>query len=218
MGNSINPVDGGGGRAGGAGRMSGAEAMRGGANASANNSNMADSMSKSLTTGGKAIFDTPGAQQDFQKGMQSAIGNLVEGAKSGDTEKMTKGITELISLLTGLAGAQGKKSGGGQESAEKSGGGSGGQKAQGGQGAGPAAGASGAGGADDKKKKMMELIQMMLAMGIPPEMIGKLLEAMGMPAQEAQQLMSQAQQANGEDKAGDKSTAQQPLRQGGIPA
>lgn len=206
MGNSINPVYGDGGRAGGAGRMSGAaEAMRGGANVSANNSNMADSISKSLTTGGKAMFDTPGAQQDFQKGMRSAIGNMVEGAKSGDTDKMTKGITELISLLTGLAGAQGKKSGGRQG-------------AQGSQGAGPAAGASGTGGADDKKKKLMELIQMMLAMGIPPEMIGKLLEAMGMPAQEAQQLMSQAQQANGELEAGDESTAQQSMRHGGIPA
>ena len=106
-----------------------------------------------------------------------------------------QGITELLSLIGGLASAQGKKGGEEEAGAEKGGG------AQGAQGSSPASGASGASGAesDDKKKKLMELIQMLMAMGVSPEMISQLLQSMGIPAAEAQQMMSQAQQQQGED-------------------
>ena len=154
---------------------------------------LADNISNSLTGGGRAQFATPGAQQDFQKGMRAAVGDLVEGAKSGNTEQMTKGLTAMISLITNLAKAQ--KS----DSAEK-------PESGASKGAGESQGASApaSGSADgDKKKKLLELIQMLMAMGVPPEMISQLLEAMGMPPAEAKQLMSQASQAAGQNASSD---------------
>ena len=166
----------------------------------ASNNSFADSLSKALTSGGKATFESPGAQKDFESGMRSAINNMIEGGKSGDKEQMMKGITELLSLIGGLASAQGKKGGEDEGTSEKGGGGA--QGAQGAQGSSPASGASGAESADgDKKKKLMELIQMLMAMGVSPEMISQLLQSMGIPAEEAQQMMNQAQQQQGQDSA-----------------
>ena len=174
-----------------------------GASNTDSNNKFADSLSKALTSGGKATFESPGAQKDFEGGMRSAVNNMIEGGKSGDKEQMMRGITELLSLIGGLASAQGKKGGEKDEgAAEKGDGGS--QGAQGAQGSSPAAGAESSDG--DKKKKLMELIQMLMAMGVSPEMISQLLQSMGIPAEEAQQMMNQAQQQQGQDSATDDGT------------
>jgi hypothetical protein len=151
--------------------------------------NLADSISKSLTDGGRSSFETPGAQQDFQKGMRSAIADMVKGGESGDMEQMMKGVTAMLGLLSGLAKPTGsdspKESASGNESGNPSKASDCNQAASS-----PAAGSS----EEDKKKKLLELIQMLLSMGVSPEMITQLLQSMGMSSSESQQLLSQASQ------------------------
>jgi hypothetical protein len=179
---------------GGSSRASSISSASSSTSNTASNNSFADSLSKALTSGGKATFESPGAQKDFESGMRSAVNNMIEGGKSGDKEQMMKGITELLSLIGGLSSAQGKKGGEDQGASEESGG------AQGAQGSSPASGASGAESTEsDKKKKLMELIQMLMAMGVSPEMISQLLQSMGISDSEAQQMMSQAQQQQGQD-------------------
>jgi hypothetical protein len=198
--NSVDPMGpvGGGGSSRASSQINATSTSNSASNTASNDS-FADSLSKALTSGGKATFESPGAQKDFESGMRSAINNMIEGGKSGDKEQMMKGITELLSLIGGLASAQGKKGGKDEGALEKGGG------AQGAQGSSPDSGASGAE-SDDKKKKLMELIQMLMAMGVSPEMISQLLQSMGIPAAEAQQMMSQAQQQQGQDPAAGDST------------
>ena len=178
---------------------SGAAVINQNASSTASNNSFADSLTKALADGGKGSFESPGARKDFESGMRSAVNNMIEGGKSGNKEQMMRGITELLSLIGGLAAAQGKKSGEEEGASEKGGG------AQGAQGSSPASGASGAQ-SDDKKKKLMELIQMLMAMGVSPEMISQLLQSMGVPAAEAQQMISQAQQQQGQNPAADDSS------------
>ena len=203
------------GGAGDSGRSRGAQQIGAASqrdSSTASNNSFADSLSKSLTSGGKEKFESPGAQKDFESGMRSAVNNMIEGGKSGDKEQMMKGITELLSLISGLSSAKGKKGGEEEGGAEKGGGGSGAQGAQGAQGSGPASGAQSSDG--DKKKKLMELIQMLMSMGVSPEMISQLLESMGIPAEEAQQMMNQAKQ---QESQGD-STNQAMMPKQALPA
>lgn len=185
--------------------VSGSRSSQDGASSRDASRPMADSMSKSLTGGGKGNFETPGAQQDFQKGMRSAIADMFEGGQTGNKEQVTKGITALLDLITGLN----KAKGGDSDDACK-----GGKNANRPEAAGPTAptaptapaaptapsaasgssAPSGVSSGDDKKKKMEELIQMLLAMGVSPEMISQLLESIGMSSSESEQLLNQAQQ------------------------
>jgi hypothetical protein len=154
--------------------------------------------SKALTSGGKASFANPGAQKDFQSNLHSAIEDMIKGSQSGDKDQMMKGMQDMLALLAGLSKSEDQNSA--KDGKSCGGGGSGSGGAQNAQGASPAAGAPSTGSSeDDKKKKLLELIQMLLSMGVPPEMIAQLMQAMGMPPEETQQLLAQASQSSAKD-------------------
>jgi hypothetical protein len=143
-----------------------------------------NSLSQALTGGGKAQFDSPGAEQDFQKNLRSAVSDIIQGAQSGDKAQMSKGIESLMSLLEGLKGSA-TEGAGDTKGAE-----GGGAPAGGAPESGEASGSS----AEDALQK---LIEMLLKMGVPPEAIAKLLQALGMSPEQANSMVAKAGQGEG---------------------
>jgi hypothetical protein len=161
--------------------------------AAQNMNTLADTLSKALTSGGKASFATPGAQQDFQSNLRAAVGDMVKGSQSGNKDQMMKGINDLLALLAGLAKSEGKNP-------SKDEGSCGGGSPQSASGSNPTAKTPSSSSTDeDKKKKLLELIQMLLSMGVPPEMIAQLMQSMGMSPAESQQLLGEAVQGAGQN-------------------
>ncbi len=182
----------------GVGANSSVGAARMGGASDRNIDSAAGALSQALTGGGKAKFDSPGEQQNFNDGLRDAVRDMSKGAERASSEgkspmqdkQFQDGMKQLIQLLEQLLGQKGEK-------------GEGKEGGQGGKGAGKSEGAPSAGGGeqsgggeDDMIKKLIALLKQM---GMGDKEIAALLGQLGLPANQINAALQGAGQ--GEDGA-----------------
>lgn len=176
-----------------------------GAASQRNIDDLSQSLTSALTGGGKVQFGSPGEQQDFSDRVNDAVRNLMQGAEDAraagqsptENSQFQRGLRELVSALQGLLSTQ---------QGDKAEGGNGAGGSQGAQGAGGAGGAEGAGGGegDDLLKKLIALLRQM---GMSDKDIAALLGKLGVPADQANQLIASAGEGEGGQAVGSASSS-----------
>ena len=125
----------------------------------------ADSIAEGLTNGGKEKFGTPAEYQSFKSSMRSAMSDMTVGGYVSNNDKSIEGMNTMLGALNFVANPQSTAR----------------------------AAALTLGASDSEKKaKMLELVQKLLSMGVPPEKTSEVMELTGMSKVQSQQVLDDA--------------------------